>query len=170
MGTERILDVSLLSELLPDVFSSEEGQIREDDSVPAGRKIDSFTSINQATVAQCEDKPTKVQPVVGWKSKPKAARFDFEEAHKDYEESRLKGQRYEQQILKKLEGNERACDYVKLYFQSASVLWDIEKFREHLMYDVEVWEDLRSKYGNSGITNYTRRIATAQTILQALES
>ena len=65
MGTERILDVSLLSELLPDVFSSEEGQIREDDSVPVGRKIDSFTSIKQATVAQCEDKPVKVQPVTG---------------------------------------------------------------------------------------------------------
>ena len=128
------------------------------------------TDIKQATVAQCEDKPVKVQPVVGWKSKPKAARFDFEEAHKDYEASRLKGQHYEQQILKKLEGNEQACDYVKLYFQSASVMWDIKKFREHLMYDVEVWEDLRSKYGDSGITNYTRNIATAQTILQALSN
>lgn len=166
MTVAGIVDKTLLQALLPCVQTDEvKEEKRRNEPV-----VVHDTDINQATVAQCEDKPTKVQPVVGWKSKPKAARFDFEEAHKDYEESRLKGQRYEQQILKKLEGNERACDYVKLYFQSASVLWDIEKFREHLMYDVEVWEDLRSKYGNSGITNYTRRIATAQTILQALES
>ena len=131
---------------------------------------DHDSDIKQATTqTQVEAKPAKVQPVAGWKSKPKAAKFDFEESHKDYEERRIKGQRDEQRILKALEGNERACDYVKQYFQSVTVMWDIEKFREHLTYDIEVWTELYRKYGDTGVANYTRSIATAQTILQVLK-
>ena len=115
---------------------------------------------------QPEDKPAGVKPIAGAKSAKKP--FDFDAHIKDYEERRIKGQRDEQRILNALEGNERAQDYVKLYFASVSVMWDVDKFRQRIKEDIAVWTSLREKYGDGKITNYSRSIATGELLLETL--
>lgn len=155
----------LYSAVLHRIKSTRESQKEKQHSKPV---VVHDTDIKQATTAQCEDKPPKVQPVADWKPKPQAPKFDFDSAHRDYEERRIRGRREEQRILNVLEGNEPAQDYVKLYFQSDGVEWDVEKFRERLTRNIEAWTALRDKYGDGKITNYTQSITTAQAILKVL--
>lgn len=94
--------------------------------------------------------------------------FDFEAHIKDYEERRNKGNQEMQGILSDLT-DERARDYVRLYFASALVQWDIKKLKMYIRQNLKTWKEHQSKYGEGSIANYSESIKTGELILRTLE-
>ena len=124
----------------------------------------------KTAVLGSEDKPAGVKPIAGAKSTKKpSSPFDFAKEHEAYEERRNKGNQEMQRILSALT-DERARDYVQLYFASASVMWNVEKFRKRIRESIAFWESNRAKYGDGKLTNYTRSIETALAVMAGLDT
>ena len=94
--------------------------------------------------------------------------FSFDTHMKAYEEMQRKGTRKLEIILSAL-GDEKARDYVKLYFASDSVKWSVKKFKLHLQSNIANWTELRQKYGDGGFANYSESIMTNELILRTLD-
>ena len=94
--------------------------------------------------------------------------FSFDTHMKAYEEMQRKGTRKLEIILSAL-GDEKARDYVKLYFASDSVKWSVKKFKLHIQSNIAKWTELRQKYGDGGFANYSESIMTNELILRTLD-
>ena len=169
---EKVSDLKEPEASTPELFSLQEDPLQEQE---ASTPIDGNGVANpdplqsghkEMTLSNTEGhsgKPATAQPRAGVKH------FDFESHIKDYEERRLKGLEGMKRILLVLT-DEQAQDYVKLYFASVSVMWDVDKFRQRIKEDIAVWTSLREKYGDGKITNYSRSIETGKLILEALKN
>ena len=101
--------------------------------------------------------------------KEKSSPFDFNKHIEAYEKRRQKGERVFKKILSALQGQEKACDYVRLYFSSKNVLWDVEKFKEYTKQNIAYWLEMRERYGDKGIAHYSESIETCNLVLETLE-
>ena len=94
--------------------------------------------------------------------------FSFDTHIKAYKELQQDGKRKLDIILSAL-GDEKARDYVKLYFASDSVKWSVKKFKLHIQSNIAKWTELRQKYGDGGFANYSESIMTNELILRTLD-
>lgn len=136
-------------------------------TVPVKEKEPKLPEASSPELFSLQEASLKTQPSQRLKSVKQP--FDFGVHIKAYEERRQKGEQVFSRILSALEGNEKACNYVRLYFASACVQWDIKKFRVYIRQNIKAWNELQRKYGEMSITNYSESIKTGELILKVLD-
>ena len=101
------------------------------------------------------------------KPKPEET-FSFDAHINDYNERLRRGKLELKAILSALVDNKKAYNYVKLYFETDPVQWNVKKFRAYLKSNITYWEWGRQKY-RDGSAIYSENIMTAERILQTLD-